>query len=92
VTLTIKELNPATGETTVLTPAIEGATEADTTWTPDGTLLMAKGGALFAWKRGQSGWKEVTSLQRLGLAGVTRLAVSPRGDYLALVGAPQGAR
>ena len=91
-TLTIKELNPATGEITLLTPAVEGATEADTAWTPDGTLLMAKGNALFAWKRGQSGWKEVTSLQRLGLSGITRLAVSPRGDYLALVGAPQGVR
>jgi hypothetical protein len=92
MTLTIKELNPTTGEITLLTPAVEGATEADTAWTPDGTLLMAKGNALFAWKRGQSGWKEVTSLQRLGLSGVTRLAVSPRGDYLALVGTPQGAR
>ena len=91
-TLTIKEMNPATGEITLLTPAVDGATEADTAWTPDGTLLMAKGTALFAWKRGQSGWKEVASLQRLGLSGVTRLAVSPRGDFLALVGAPQGPR
>jgi hypothetical protein len=30
----------------------------------------------------------VVSLERLGLSGVTRLAVSPQGDYLALVGRP----
>jgi hypothetical protein len=91
-TLTIKELNPSSGEITVLIPAVEGGTEADTAWTPDGTLLMARGTALYAWKRGQSAWTEVASLQLLSLSGVTRLAVSPRGDYLALVAAPREGR
>jgi hypothetical protein len=91
-TLTIKQLNPSSGEITVLIPAVEGGTEADTAWTPDGTLLMARGTALYAWKRGQSAWTEVASLQRLSLSGVTRLAVSPRGDYLALVAAPREGR
>jgi WD40-like Beta Propeller Repeat len=90
--LVIKELNPATRATSVLTPAVAGATEADTAWTPDGTLLMVKGGTLYGWRRGQSGWKEVASLERLSLAGVTRLAVSPNGDYLALVGSPTQGR
>ena len=43
VRLMIKKLNPATGEVSLLTPAVEGSTEADTAWTPDGTLLMVKG-------------------------------------------------
>jgi hypothetical protein len=76
----------------VLTPAVEGSTEADTAWTPDGTLLMAHGGILYSWRRGQSGWIEVASLERMGLTGVTRLAVSPRGNWLALVAAPQTSR
>ena len=91
-TLVIKELDPATGATTVLTPAVAGSTEADCAWTPDGTLLMVKGGVLYSWKRGQSGWTEVVTLERLSLVGVTRLAVSPKGDYLALVGLPRQSR
>src|SRR5436190_834463 len=92
VSLVIKELNPVTRAISVLTPAVTGSREADCAWTPDGTLLMANGGTLYSWRRGQSGWKEVVSLERLSLAGVTRLAVSPKGDYLALVGAPRQAR
>ena len=92
VSLLIKELDPATRAISLLTPAVAGATEADTAWTPDGTLLMARGGSLYGWRRGQSGWKEIASLERLSLAGVTRLAVSPKGDYLALVGSPSRGR
>jgi hypothetical protein len=85
INLVIKELNPSTRAISVLTSAVPGATEADTAWTPDGTLLMVKGSVLYGWRRGQSGWKELASLERLSLSGVTRLAVSPKGDYLALV-------
>ena len=92
VRLAVKQLNAATGEISMLVQAPEGSREADTAWTPAGTLLMAKDGFLYGWTRGQTGWKEVASLQRLSLSGVTRLAVSPKGDYLALVGSPQQAR
>jgi hypothetical protein len=85
-TLVIEELDPATGAVTPLTRAVEGSREADVAWTPDGTLLMANDDVLYAWSRGQSGWKAVTSLSQLSLHGVTRLAVSPKGDWLALVG------
>jgi hypothetical protein len=92
VTLVIKELNTSTRQMSVLTPAVDGSTEADCAWTPDGTLLMVKGSTLYGWRRGQSGWKDVLPLERLSLAGVTRLAVSPKGDYLALVGTPRQTR
>jgi len=88
VHLTIKQLNAESGAIETLTPAVEGANEADLAWTPDGTLLMVKEGMLYGWKRGQSGWKEVAALQQLGLARVSRLAVSPRGTWIALVAAP----
>jgi len=90
--LTIRRLNPANGEVTTITPAVAGSREADTAWMPDGTLLMAKDAALYAWTRGQSSWKEIASFERLSLPGVTRLAVSPAGDYLALVGSPRASR
>jgi len=91
-TLVVKELDPASGAVTTLTPAVEGSREADLAWTPDGTLLMAKDDVLYGWRRGQSGWKEVASLARLSLRGVTRLAVSPKGDLLAIVAQPSQAR
>ena len=88
VRLIVKELDPATGAIATLTPVVEGSREADLAWTPDGTLLMVKDDVLYAWTRGQSAWKDVTSFARSGVRGVTRLAVSPKGDLLALVASP----
>ena len=90
--LLIKKLSASTGAIADLTPAVPGGNDADLAWTPDGTLLMARSGALHAWKPGQTGWKEVVSLERLSLSGVTRLAISPKGDVIALVGSPRQAR
>jgi hypothetical protein len=55
-------------------------------WTPDGLLLMGKDAKLYKWdaKRG-SQWQEVTDLSAFGVKDITRLAVSPKGDQLALV-------
>ena len=92
VTLVVKELDPASGTVTVLAPAVEGSREADLAWMPDGTLLMAKDDVLYAWQRGQSGWKEVAPFGPLSLRGVTRLAVSPKGDLLAIVTQPPQSR
>jgi len=92
-TWTVKELDPATGAVTPLAPAIDSSSaDLDTAWTPDGTLLAARGGKLYAWRRGDSTWKEVASLEQMGLTRVTRLAVSPRGNWLAVVAAPQTSR
>jgi hypothetical protein len=93
VTWVVKELDPATGTVTPLAPAIDRSmADLDTAWTPDGTLVAARGGNLYAWRRGDSAWKEVASLAQMGLTGVTRLAVSPRGNWLAVVAGPQTSR
>jgi hypothetical protein len=92
VRLIVKRLSPATGDVSTIAPAVEGSREADVAWMPDGSLLMAKDGVLYRWTREQSAWKEAASLERLSLSGVTRLAVSPAGDYLALVGSPRQSR
>jgi len=90
---TIKELDPTTGAIATLAPAIDGdPAELDTAWTPDGTLLAARRGVLYGWRRGDSRWKEIANLERLSLSGVTRLAISPKGDLLALVASPRATR
>jgi dipeptidyl aminopeptidase/acylaminoacyl peptidase len=84
-TLWIRELDPATRQVTPLVRAVTGATEADCAWTPDGTLLMASGGALYGWRRGDAAWFRIADLLASGLSGVSRLAVSPKADFIALV-------
>src|SRR5262249_12922939 len=86
--LSIRELDPRTGRITPLVSAVTGSTEADLAWTPDGTLLMAQGGALYGWRRGEASWTRMVDLEALGLRGVTRNAVSPKGNWIALVGLP----
>ena len=45
------------------------------------------GGHLHAWRRGDNQWQPVADLAAIGLRNVSRLAVSPKGDWLALVAA-----
>jgi hypothetical protein len=65
--------------------AVSGAAEADLAWMPDGTLLMAHAGKLYAWRSGSGHWIVVANLDELGLRGASRLAVNPRGNLLAIV-------
>ena len=84
-TLKINELDPASRRVTLLVNAVAGAREADCAWTPDGMLLMADKDVLSGWRRGQADWSRLADLATLGLRGVSRLAVSPDGQRIALV-------
>jgi hypothetical protein len=86
-TLTVTELSMRNGKavTRALTPAVAGATQAHLAWMPDGTLLMAHKDVLHAWKAGAEGWRVVADLAALRLRNVTRLAISPTGDRIAIV-------
>ena len=55
-------------------------------WLADGSLLSASGNRLLRWRVGEKDWSEVTRFTEPGLQRITRLAVSPAGDRLALVG------
>jgi hypothetical protein len=90
-TLTVTQVTVENGKpvTKRLTSAVPGATQAHLAWTPDGTLLMAHDGWLHAWRRGATTWERVADLGALGLVNVTRLAVSRKGDRLAIVAVPQ---
>ena len=86
--LTVEELDPFTGDIQPLTLAPDGLAEAYCAWTRDGVLAIVKDDHLYIWRRGQSGWHDAANLTQLGLHGVTRLAFSPDGKWLALVATP----
>jgi hypothetical protein len=84
----VREFDPsASGDAMVrtLVPAPAGATQPDLAWMGDGSLLVAHEGKLYRWRPGAEAWVVSADLAAAGLRGVTRLAVSPRGDRLALV-------
>jgi hypothetical protein len=83
--LEVRALDPAARRTRSLVRVPDGATEADTAWTPDGMLLVPFQGQLLGWRPGESSLHAVADLDALGLRSVTRLAISPKGDRIAIV-------
>jgi len=82
----IMSLDPSTGRSERITGTVAGSLDRDYEWMPDGqTILMSAGTKVFAWSRGAPEWREVLDVARHGLGAVTRLAVSPDADALALV-------
>lgn len=61
----------------------------DYAWLPDGRLIAGSGSALMvADPRGDAAWVTVADFAAAGLGEITRLAVSPSGDRLAIVAVP----
>lgn len=82
----VKEYDPRTKAITPLVRTLDGS--EDCAWMPDGRLLMAQGARLFVWQPGgNAGWEEVANFAAAGLQSITRLAVSPNGDWIAIVAA-----
>jgi dipeptidyl aminopeptidase/acylaminoacyl peptidase len=88
-TMRISQVTVVDGKpsTRVVTMGPANAGDEYVAWLPDGTLLLAAGNQLMALRRGAADWKAVADLGGLGLRGVSRLAVSPKGDWIALVAA-----
>ncbi len=71
------------GEPTTIVEALSGS--QDFAWAPNGTLLMATGSTLYAFRPDRDeGWHLVADLQDLHV-DLTRLAVSPNGEQIAMV-------
>jgi Tol biopolymer transport system component len=84
--LWVKELDPASKKIERLVKAVDGAGDRDMAWMPDGkTIVMSSGTKVFSWTRGVAGWTEVFDAAAHGLGVVSRLAVSPKGDAVAIV-------
>ena len=80
----IKSLDPISGNTEEIIETLEGT--EDMAWTPKGTILMGQGEKLFQYHPGvDQGWREIASLKEYQLHGISRLAVSPLGDKIAVV-------
>ena len=86
----IKIVDLRTHRTTPLAKTLPGS--EDYAWLPDGSLLMARDSKLFRLDPARpDDWREIADFSSAGLGRITRLAVSPRADRLALVaqaGAP----
>jgi len=81
----IKILDLATREIEVASEALPG--NEFYAWTPGGAILSGEGTKVYRLIPGdEAGWQEVADLGTAGIRGITRLAVSPEGDRLAVVG------
>jgi dipeptidyl aminopeptidase/acylaminoacyl peptidase len=61
----------------------------DYAWTPDGRVVLGEKSVLKLFDpRARGGWETVADLASGGVSDLTRLAVSPRGDAIAIVGVP----
>lgn len=82
----IKQIDIASKKIDPLTRAAEGSNDRDYAWTADGkTVLMSAGTKIMSWTRGAAAWTEVFDAAPHQLGAITRLAVSPQGDALAIV-------
>jgi Tol biopolymer transport system component len=83
---TIMKLDTETMKTSSITSTIANGDHI--TWLPDGRILTTDGAKLFFFdpRKSSRGWTEVTvGSGGESLKGISRLAVSPKGDKLAVV-------
>ena len=80
----IRSFDPSTGETKKIIETLPNS--EDLTWSPDGTIFMGRGNKLYTFKPGRDKkWKQIADLSDFGLQEISRLAVAPRGDRIAIV-------
>ena len=73
----------------LLSPPPGASADPYIAWMPDGSALSAVNSVLYRWRRGVAGWTRVANLGAFGLRDVTRLAISPKGDRIAIVASPK---
>jgi Zn-dependent M28 family amino/carboxypeptidase len=79
----------ASGATRRLTTTVTG--REDYAWAPDGSVWMGDDSKLYRWRpdgdpASEPTWELVADLDSRGIYGITRVAFSPAGDRLAVVG------
>ncbi|MDG1905029.1 MAG: hypothetical protein P8I38_05335 [Arenicella sp.] len=81
----IKEFDPSTKSIRPLTSLV--GSNANYTWTQDGSILLIEGDVLYRQFAPLSGsWIAVADLSEFGVRGANRIAISPNGKKLAVVG------
>ena len=80
----IKSFDPSSEKTRTIIATLAGV--EDMAWTADGSIIMGQHEKLYKYKPGiDLDWEDVTSLQQYELNGITRIAISPKGDKIAIV-------
>jgi len=80
----IYSIDPTNSEKKYLADALKGS--QDMSWTPDQTIIMGRANKLYKLKPGtDKNWIEIASLESFNLNGITRIAVSPLGNKIAIV-------
>jgi hypothetical protein len=79
----IRRLDIATHAMSEIAPAVPGKTVH--AWTPDGTILMSKGNAIFALRPPATTWAQVAAFTDPELQDINTYVVSPRGDKVILI-------
>jgi dipeptidyl aminopeptidase/acylaminoacyl peptidase len=84
----VKAFDLKTKRSTILARTL--AASEDLAWTPDGTILMAQDSKLYQLDPAAPApdWRLVADFSAAGLKKITRLALSPKADRLALVAQP----
>lgn len=81
----IRKLNITTLEISTITPCLPGV-EHDLTWTPDGKILMSDEKQLFVFDpSGKKEWIALLLPENFTPKSISRLAVNPKGNKLAIV-------
>ncbi len=80
----IMSLDPATNRIDTLTRTLERS--EDMAWRDSTTIVAGQGSKLFTWRRGETAWTQIADYAYANISGITRVAVSPNGAWLALVG------
>lgn len=84
----IEALDPSTQALRRIAEPLDGS--EDFAWVTPRLLIMAREARLYQHAATPGGeWRQVADLTDDGLAGITRLAVSPRGDWLAFTATPR---
>jgi len=84
----LRRLDLDTRQVTTLAE-IPFATSGSHVWTSRGTLLMASGHTIYEWNPAHpEDWRKAIEIYHPELQGLTRIAISPRGDRIALVSTP----
>ena len=80
----LRSLNPATGEMNLIIKMPDGA--EDMCWTPAGVALVSKGSQIYEFNPATNrSWNYGQNLAEFGLRGISRLAINPSGNKIAVV-------
>jgi ketosteroid isomerase-like protein len=88
-TVFLRQLNLDDRHVTTLA-SIPFPTSGSHVWTSRGTLLIASGHTIYEWNPAKpDDWRTAATFDDPELQGLTRIAISPRGDRIALVSTPR---